>query len=87
MEKLLTMSTKELTRLEIMQRLEQKKLKQKEAAAILELSQQHIKRLYRSYREQGAAGLISKPGGKASNHQIGAHKKSKHYRSGVQVVL
>ncbi len=32
MDKLLTMSKKELTRLEVMQRLEEKRLKQREAA-------------------------------------------------------
>ena len=35
MDKLLTMSTKELTRLEVMKRLEEKRVKQKEAAEML----------------------------------------------------
>ena len=75
MDKLVTMSTKELTRLEIMQRLEKKTLRQKEAAKILSLSERHIKRLYRRYREQGANGLVSKHRGKASNHQMDLQKK------------
>jgi len=75
MDKLITMSTKELTRLEIMQRLEKKTLRQKEASKILSLSERQIKRLYKSYREQGANGLISKHRGKASNHQMDLQMK------------
>ena len=75
MDTLLTMSTKELTRLEIMQRLEQKALKQKEAAEILGLSERHVKRLYRTYRKHGASGLISKRRGRPSNHQMSFQKK------------
>ncbi len=77
MDNLLKMSAKELTRLEIMQRIEGQGLKQKEAAAILGLSERHIKRLYRAYREQGASGLISKHRGKGSNNQLDPQKKQR----------
>ena len=70
MEKLLTMSKKELTRLEVMQRLEEKRLKQKEAATILGISERHVRRLYRAYRRVGEQGLISKRRGKVSNHRL-----------------
>ena len=70
MEKLLTMSKKELTRLEVMQRLEEKRLKQREAAEILGISERHVRRLYRGYRQAGEQGLISKRRGKASNHRL-----------------
>jgi len=64
------MSAAELTRLEIMHRFENKRLTQKEAAEILGLSIRHIKRIWRSYRRYGAAGLISKKRGKPSNNRL-----------------
>jgi hypothetical protein len=48
------MSTKELTRLEVMQRLKDKRLTQKEAGELLGLSVRQIKRLWRAYRQAGA---------------------------------
>ena len=53
------MSSKELTRLEVMQRLKDKRLMQKEAALQLGLSVRQIKRLWHKYKKQGAKGLIS----------------------------
>ena len=70
MSELLTMSKKELTRLEVMQRLEEKRLKQKEAAVMLGISVRHVKRLLRAYRQGGAGGLISKRRGKVSNNRL-----------------
>lgn len=70
MDELLTMSAKEITRLEAMQRIKDKRLKQKEAARILNMSERQIKRLYRAYKTQGAKGLISLRRGKVSNHRL-----------------
>jgi transposase len=56
MDELLQMSVKELTRLEVMQRLTQKRMSPKEAGRMLGLSTQQIKRLLKRYRQQGAAG-------------------------------
>ena len=64
------MSTAELTRLEVMHRLETKRLTQKEAAGMLGLSIRQIKRIWRGYRLHGAAGLISKKRGKPSNNRL-----------------
>jgi len=72
MDKLLTMSTKELSRLEVMQRMKEKRLIQKEAATILGLSIRQIKRLWRKYQKEGAKGLISQRRGGASNNRIDA---------------
>jgi transposase len=72
MDELLTMSKKELTRLEVMQRLKDKRLTQKEASGILGLSVRQVKRLWRAYREQGAKGLVSGRRGKASNNRLDA---------------
>lgn len=72
MDELLTMSKKELTRLEVMQRLKEKRLTQKEAARLLGLSERQIKRLWRAYRKAGAKGLVSGRRGKASNNRMDA---------------
>lgn len=70
MDQLLTMSTREIRRLEIMQRLQEKRMSQKEAAAQLGLSTRQIKRLWKAYQNDGAPGLVSQRRGKPSNHQI-----------------
>jgi transposase len=72
MDELLPMSAKEITRLEVMQRLKEKRLLQKEAATLLGLSIRQVKRLWRKYRKQAAKGLVSVKRGKASNHRLDA---------------
>lgn len=72
MDKLLTMSKRELTRLEVMQRLKDKRLTQKEAARMLGLSIRQVKRLWRAYRELGPPGLVSARRGKPSNNRLDA---------------
>jgi transposase len=62
------MSAKDLSRLEVMQRLSRKQMSQKEAGAILHLSTRQIKRLLKAYRQQGTAGLVSKPRGRKGNN-------------------
>lgn len=70
MDQLLTMSERELSRLEIMQRLKGKHLRQGEAARLLGISTRQIKRLFRAYKEQGPPGLISRRRGKPSNNRM-----------------
>ena len=70
MDTLLTMSNKEITRLEAMQRIQEKRMTQKEVAGMLRLSVRQVKRLYRAYKAQGACGLISARRGKSSNHRL-----------------
>ena len=64
------MSTKELNRLEIIQKLGEKRMRQKEAAHILGLSVRQVKRLLKSYRGDGAQGLVSKRRGRPSNNRL-----------------
>jgi transposase len=71
-DELLNMSNREITRLEIMQRLKEKRLTQKEAAGMLGISTRQVKRLWRAYRKRGAAGLVSKRRGKPSNNRLDA---------------
>lgn len=87
MDELLTMSNREITRLEAMQRIKDKRLTQKEAARMLNLSVRQIKRLYRAYTAHGARGLVSQRRGKPSNHRLDAETQQKaidliyaHYR-------
>jgi len=87
MDNLLIMSNRELTRLEAMQRIKDKRLTQKEAARMLSLSVRQIKRLYRAYKAQGARGLVSQRRGKPSNNRLDAETQQKaidliheHYR-------
>jgi len=74
---LLTMSKKELNRLEVMQRLDEKRMKQKAAAEQLGISERQVKRLLRKYRLEGANGLVSKRRGKPSNHQLAKETREK----------
>jgi len=71
------MSTKELSRLEVIQRLEEKRMIQKEAAEVLGVSVRQVKRLVRAYRREGAKGLVSKRRGKPSNNRLSEETKQK----------
>src|ERR1035437_34727 len=72
MDELLSMSKREISRLEVMQRLKDKRLSQKEAAQQLGVSVRQVKRLWRAYRKQGAKGLVSQRRGKPSNYHLDA---------------
>ena len=69
-ENKLFMSLKEVKRLEIVKKIISKKLKQREGASILKISERQIRRLVKSYKESGESGLTSKKRGKASNRRI-----------------
>ena len=66
----ITMSSKEISRLEVMQKLEEKRLHQREASTILGVSVRQIKRLLKSYRREGAKGLVSKQRGRKGNNRL-----------------
>src|SRR5678815_4793441 len=69
-EPLLRMSQKELTRLEVIQRVQRKTLKQRQAAELLSISVRQVKRLCKAYQSSGAAGLNSKRRGRSSNNRL-----------------
>ena len=69
---LLSMSQKEIDRLEIIQRIEGKQISQAEGAKQLGLDVRQTRRLQERYRRYGAAGLISKRRGQPSNNQLSA---------------
>jgi transposase len=67
---LVTMSKEELHRLEVMKKLQEKRMSQKVAAEELGVSLRQVKRLWRAYRQKGATGLASKQRGRPSHHQL-----------------
>jgi transposase len=67
---LITMSKAELSRLEVMENLQEKRMGQRTAAEMLGVSVRQVKRLLRAYRQEGAAGMVSKQRGKPSHHQL-----------------
>jgi transposase len=67
---LLTMSPKEVNRLEVMQRLDKRGMKQRVAAELLGVSERQVKRLLRRYRKEGARGLVSRRRGRPSSNQL-----------------
>src|SRR4030066_1789334 len=87
MDQLLTMSKREITRMEVMQRLKDKRLRQHEASRMLGISVRQVKRLFRAYKACGPSGLVSRRRGKPSNYQLDPNTVQKaidliceHYR-------
>lgn len=64
------MSQKELSRLEVIQRVNNKRLTQREAASLMGLCVRQVKRFLRAYRRDGARALQSRRRGRASNNQL-----------------
>ena len=77
MDALLQTSNREINRLDIMQRIKDKLLTQIEAAQLLALSVRQVKGLYRAYKAEGVAGLISRRRGKPSHHRLDGETRQK----------
>ena len=58
MKKAISMSTKELSRAEIIMKVKEKAVSQSQAAEILCISVRQVKRLVKRYRDEGPQGLI-----------------------------
>ncbi len=69
MEGIFQMSTKELSRLDIVIQINSGVITQIKGAEELGLSERQIRRLIVQYRENGAIGLVSRKRGNVSNHQ------------------
>jgi hypothetical protein len=67
-----TMSAKELDRLEVLGRVAERRLTQRRAAEQLGLSERQVRRLCRALGQQGAAGLASRKRGRPSNRKLPA---------------
>ncbi len=66
------MSAKELNRLEVLGRVIERRLTQRQAAEQLGLSERQVRRLCRALGQQGAAGLVSRKRGRPSNRKLPA---------------
>jgi len=66
------MSTRELSRLEVVQRVLDRRLSQRAAATSLGISYRQMKRLVARYRVRGPQGLISGKRGQPGNHRLPA---------------
>ena len=73
-DKQLTMSKKEIIRLEVMQRIKGQQITQKQAAEQLCISVRQVKRIWKTYQEKGAEGLVHQRRGKPGNNQINTDK-------------
>jgi transposase len=64
------MSQRELSRLEVIQRVCRKTFTQRRAADLLALSVRQVKRLCRAFKRSGAAALVSRRRGRPSNNHL-----------------
>jgi transposase len=63
------MSQREVERVSIIEQVIRKQLKQGQAGKLLRVSPRQIRRMVSAYRREGAAGLVSKRRGRASNRR------------------
>jgi homeodomain-containing protein len=68
----LTLSMKELDRLQLMTRIGERRLTRRHAATLLALSERHVRRLYRAFQRDGAHGLVSRQRGRPSGRRLPA---------------
>jgi len=65
-----TLSHKELDRLQIMSRIFERRMSQRSAGELLSLTERQVRRLYRAFKAHGAAGLVSGRRGKPSQRRL-----------------
>ncbi|MGB2886834.1 MAG: helix-turn-helix domain-containing protein, partial [Candidatus Acidiferrales bacterium] len=74
------MSRRELGRVEVLARVRSKQLRVADAGVLMQVSYRQAKRLWRRYREQGAAGLKHRSAGRRSNRAHGEKFQQKVLR-------
>jgi len=70
MTALRTMSDKEISRFEVLQRVIDRHMTQQQAGQVLGLNRRQVYRLLKAVKQYGAARLISKRRGTRSNYQL-----------------
>jgi len=87
MTEYLTLSHKELDRLQILTRIADRRLSRRRAAELLKLTERQVYRLYAAFQARGAAGLASARRGRPSHRKIPAAVRERalalvreHYR-------
>lgn len=71
------MSSKELIRAKVIQRVLDKAISQKEASRQIGLTSRQVRRLQVKYQRDGAKGLLSKHRGRSANNKLSAELKKK----------
>lgn len=66
----MTMSDKEIHRLPVIQAVCEKRLRRRDAASQLGISERQVQRLINRYRVSGAEGLVSRKRGQPSNRRL-----------------
>lgn len=74
---IITMSTKELSRLGVIEKVAQKELTQNQGAHQLNISIRQVRRLVHRYRQEGPSGLRSKKRGQVSNNKLDSGEVSR----------
>lgn len=72
MSQTITMNTKEANRISVLEKLNNKEMKQKTAALLLRISVRQVRRLLKRFRKDGAAGIVHRLRGIPGNHQADA---------------
>lgn len=67
---LVTMSDKELSRINVIQSVVEKRMRRRDAAHQLALTERQTQRLMNRFRESGAAGLTNLRRGRPGNHRL-----------------
>lgn len=67
---LVTMSDKELHRINVIQSVVEKRMRRRDAAHQLALTERQTQRLMNRFRESGAAGLANLRRGRPGNHRL-----------------
>jgi hypothetical protein len=70
MSETLSLSPKEVRRLQAMQSLQDGNITQAQAAVTLRTSQRQVRRIYRRFREDGPKGVVSRHRGKAAGNRL-----------------
>src|SRR5712692_3043913 len=68
----LTLSMKELDRLQVLTRIAERRLTRRRAAGLLQIGERQVRRLYRAFVQAGAAGLASRRRGRPSARRLPA---------------
>ena len=74
---IIIMSSKEVRRLHVIGKLIEKKIKQIDAAKLLDLTMRQVRRIVRRVKEEGERGIIHRARGKPSNQKIPQETKDK----------
>lgn len=77
MKGIISMSAHEVDRVGVIQRLATREIKQRHAATLLKISVRQVKRLFKSYKANGAIGLVHKGRGRVGNQAFPTEEKDR----------